>query len=145
MINPEHYPETSIKISLDEILNDIDLPWRVVTALKYLCRVPVLANNPQNFINGKLVEDLGKAKTYLQKEGKNVEASYFLPEDNCLLLRYLDGLTVDHEELVKLCRAICQLILIKRYSAAISYIHDLTRFILSAKVEVCFTQSQSLK
>lgn len=145
MINPEHYPETSIKISLDEILNDIDLPWRVVTALKYLCRVPVLANNPQNFINGKLVEDLGKAKTYLQKEGKNVEASYFLPEDNCLLLRYLDGLTVDHEELVKHCRAICQLILIKRYSAAISYIHDLTRFILSAKVEVCFTPSQSLK
>lgn len=145
MINPEHYPETSVKISLDEILNDIDLPWRVVTALKYLCRVPVLANNPQNFINGKLVEDLDKAETYLQKEGKNVETTHYLPEDDCLLLRYLDSLTVDHEELVKACRSICQLILIKHYSAAISYIHDLTRYILSAKVEVCFTPSQSSK
>ena len=145
MINPEHYPETTIKISLDEILNDIDLPWRVVTALKYLCRVPVLANNPQSFISGKLVEDLEKAETYLQKEGKNVEPTRYLPEDNCLLLRYLDSLTVDHEELVKACRAICQLILSKHYSAAISYIHDLTRYILSAKVEVCFTPSQSLK
>lgn len=145
MINPEHYPETAIKISLDEILNDIDLPWRIVTALKYLCRVPVLANDPKNFLNGKLVEDLGKAETYLQKEGKNVETSYFLPEDECLLIRYLDSLTVEHEELLKHCRSICQLILIKRYSAAISYIQDLTRYILTAKVEVCFTPSQSLK
>lgn len=145
MINPEYYPETTIKISLDEILNDIDLPWRVVTALKYLCRVPVLANDPQNFISGKLIEDLGKAETYLQKQGKNVETTSYIPEDECLLIRYLDGLTVEHEELLKACRAICQLILIRRYSAAISYINDLTRFIISAKVEVCFTQSQSSK
>lgn len=145
MINPKHYPETSVKISLDEILNDIDLPWRAVTALKYLCRVPVLANDPQNFLNDKLLEDLRKAETYLQKEGKNVEASYYLPEDDCLLLRYLDSLTVKHEELVKACRSICQLILIKRYSAAISYIHDLICYIGTAKVEICFTQSQSLK
>lgn len=145
MINPKHYPETAIKVSLDEILNDIDLPWRAVTALKYLCRVPVLANDPQNFLNDKLLEDLRKAETYLQKEGKNVEASYYIPEDDCLLLRYLDSLTVKHEELVKACRTICQLILIKRYSAAISYIHDLICYIGTAKVEVCFTQSQSLK
>lgn len=145
MINPEHYPETAIKISLDEILNDIDLPWRVVTALKYLCRVPVLANDPKNFISDKLIEDLGKAETYLQKESKNVEPTRYLPEDDYLLLRYLDSLTVEHEELVKACRAICQLILSKHYSAAISYIHDLTRYILSAKVEVCFTPSQSSK
>lgn len=145
MINPAHYPETTIKISLDEILNDIDASWRVVTALKYLARVPVLANNPINFLNGKLVEDLGKAQTYLQKENKNVETSYYIPEDDCLLLRYLDSLAAEHEGVVKACRAISQLILLKRYSAAISYIDDLINYISTAKVEVCFTQSQSLK